>query len=130
MNIKFNGIAVKYNEIKTKKETVNKPILELAKTDKYITIIMVDPDAPTKEIHTNRYWLHWLIINNDKTINEYNGPNPPIKSGNHRYFILIFEQDNKINLDNEIPRAKFNLMKFIEINKLKLITYIKFNVIG
>jgi hypothetical protein len=48
MNIKFNGIDVKYNEIKTKEETANKPILEFAKTDKYITIIMVDPDAPTK----------------------------------------------------------------------------------
>jgi large subunit ribosomal protein L35 len=95
---------------------------------------MVDPNAPSSTNPIYRYWLHWLIINNDDTIIPYNGPSPPKGSGNHRYFILLFYHKNKLNKNNIIKeiieRKKFNLMNFIQIYDLHLISYTKFNVIG
>ena len=42
----------------------NKPDVHysLAK-DGFYTLMMVDPDAPSRRNPTNREWLHWLVVN-------------------------------------------------------------------
>jgi phosphatidylethanolamine-binding protein (PEBP) family uncharacterized protein len=84
---------------------------------KWYTIMMVDPDALTRETHEYRWWLHWLIINNDETIIPYNGPSPPY--GTHRYYIILYEQPNKISLNTTPNRKQFNVGAFIK--KLKFV---------
>ena len=133
LEVFYNNIKLNYDEQRTVENTINKPTL-IIPLHNYYTIIMVDPDAPSSTNPIYRYWLHWLIINNDDTIILYNGPSPPKGSGNHRYFILLFYHNNRLNKNNIIKeiteRKKFNLMNFIEIYNLNLICYTKFNVIG
>jgi phosphatidylethanolamine-binding protein (PEBP) family uncharacterized protein len=28
----------------------------------YLTLMMVDPDAPVRQDRANRHWLHWLVV--------------------------------------------------------------------
>ena len=89
---------------------------------KYYTIIIVDPDAPTKSNPINKYVIHLLVINNKTTLFDYSPPNPPVNSGPHRYHILVYEQPYELDKSNIkiLSRVKFNLDKFVETNKLKL----------
>ncbi|XP_075221506.1 uncharacterized protein LOC142324552 isoform X3 [Lycorma delicatula] len=51
--------------------------------NKYYSVMMIDPDAPTIEHPIHRHWLHWLVVNSkgDKVhkgdiVAEYVGPCP------------------------------------------------------
>lgn len=97
--------------------TLNSPNQELelqvSKEDKF-TLVLTDPDAPSR---TDKKWseyLHWLVTdlslntaddgseNSLSTILDlskgtevipYLGPAPPEKTGKHRYVFLFFKQD-------------------------------------
>ncbi|XP_077535663.1 protein D3-like [Haemaphysalis longicornis] len=64
------------------------------------TLIMVDPDAPSRATHENRTWLHWLVINsydrdalqNGQVATPYLKPGPPQGMGPHRYTFLTYCQ--------------------------------------
>jgi phosphatidylethanolamine-binding protein (PEBP) family uncharacterized protein len=111
-----------------KKETQSEPrlIFDKKKSKNKFTIIMVDPDAKQK------YWLHWLIINNKKIIAEYHGPNPPEKNKFHRYFFYLYKQQSDSYPDlNELSslnlsRADFNLAEFVHKHKLEEVANVFF----
>lgn len=133
MNI--DGKNIKYNEYLTKKSSSTKPIIKFTKSpSKKYTIIMIDPDAPSPKNPIYKYHLHWLIVNNNETVVEYSGPQPPLNSGTHRYYTCIFEQEDELSLSqlksNNYPISKFDLESFVAANKLKIIGCFKFNVIG
>lgn len=63
------------------------------------TIVMCDPDAPSREHPTNAEWLHWLVVNvpggdvsKGHVLAEYHGPAPPAGTGDHRYVLLVYKQ--------------------------------------
>lgn len=70
------------------------------KSNKYYTFIIVDPDAPVG------YWIHYCIYNitdKDKGVKYYiySPPAPPPKTGpkkdgRHRYYCILYEQEEKI----------------------------------
>lgn len=97
--------------------------------NKYYTIIMVDPDAPSRNNAYLKYWLHLLIINNNFAVKEYEPPSPPKGSGKHRYFIYLYEQQEKLD-PNDLKyigaRNNFNLVDFVERFKLKNIDSVYF----
>nr|QZX43511.1 phosphatidylethanolamine-binding protein [Mimivirus sp.] len=98
--------------------------------DKY-TIIMVDPDAPSRRNPIYKYFLHWLIINNNEIIMDFTPPAPPKNSGPHRYFIFVLKQNKLLNsssikINNKMKREKFNLAEFIADNDLEIIDSIHF----
>ncbi|AZL89831.1 phosphatidyl ethanolamine-binding protein-like protein [Megavirus baoshan] len=98
--------------------------------DKY-TIIMVDPDAPSRKNPIYKYFLHWLIINNNEIIMDFTPPAPPKNSGPHRYFIFLLKQNKLLNsssikINGKIEREKFNLAEFIADNNLEVIDSIHF----
>ena len=91
----------------------------------YFSVLMVDPDAPSKANPKMAEWLHWLIVNipdhggnidkGDK-IMEYAGPTPPKNTGDHRYCIYVFKQQGGYdpNLKSlSFKRAKFNTNNFL-----------------
>lgn len=95
-------------------------------TEKLYTIMMFDPDAPFSKQY-NKQWLHWLVINTNEIVIPFSPSNPPKDSGMHRYFIFIFEQSTKININKYIiDKSKFDKNKFISIFKLKPISYIMY----
>ncbi|KAF9414806.1 hypothetical protein HW555_007386 [Spodoptera exigua] len=69
-------------------------------TSNYYTLMMIDPDAPTRQDPTYRSWLHWLVVNipgiyipnRGETLVEYVGAGPPEGTGLHRYVFLVYEQ--------------------------------------
>ncbi|XP_063051818.1 phosphatidylethanolamine-binding protein 4 [Engraulis encrasicolus] len=76
--------------------------LATAKKRKY-TLMMVDPDAPSRSNPSRSHWRHWLIADIEgqelkrgnvkgTVLSEYTRPTPPQKSGLHRYQFMIFEQ--------------------------------------
>lgn len=95
------------------------------KKNKFYTLFMVDPDAPSKQNPIYGFWLHWLIGNisltsNGKIIVPYMGPAPPKNTGPHRYIFILTEQTDKNNYDNMyLLRPKFDLIYFINQFNLK-----------
>ncbi|KAL3265391.1 hypothetical protein HHI36_009597 [Cryptolaemus montrouzieri] len=130
LNIRYsNGVVVKFGNKINPSEVMNKPTVSWkCNKDVFYTLIMLDPDAPSRRTPFWKYQLHWFIgniqdgnINNGTTIAEYIGAAPPQNSGPHRYIFLLYEQ--KVHLqyvEKYIPenvftgREKFNLAKCVD----------------
>lgn len=90
------------------------------------TLIMVDPDAPSRGKPVAKEWLHWLVVDipgsdikAGKVLTAFNPSGPPAKSGLHRYVFLLFKQSS--SLDNLKPitnRRGFKVAKFVKDNGL------------
>ncbi|XP_059497081.1 phosphatidylethanolamine-binding protein 4 isoform X2 [Stegostoma tigrinum] len=74
-----------------------------AKKDMNYVLIMVDPDAPSKENPKYRFWRHWLMTDihgkdlqtgfiQGTVLSEYRPPTPPSGTGYHRYQFFLYEQ--------------------------------------
>ncbi|XP_072154789.1 protein D1 isoform X1 [Bemisia tabaci] len=94
---------------------------------KFYTLLMIDPDKPSRANPSEREFLHWLVVNilddmvlSGDDIAEYVSPVPEPGSGPHRYIFLVFEQPKgKINctepfsdIYHDEHRKKFNTKKF------------------
>ncbi len=118
-----------YDELTTKQLTSPEPKIIFEKDpSKLYTIMIIDPDAPSRLNPINKYHLHYLLVNSNQVINTYQGPNPPVNSGPHRYYVCVFEQKSRIENVKEFPRSKFNFLKFVSDNSLILTSYFKFRV--
>lgn len=116
-----NGILL---DLKTSQE---KPRITF---DRYpndnFTVLIVDPDAPSKKNPIYKYFLHLLIINNSDKIVEFLPPDPPKGSGKHRYFFYLLDQQKKVNRSDlnlsksNTDRKNFNLADFIQNNNLRI----------
>lgn len=103
-----------------------------AKADQLYTLVMVDPDAPSRKDPKFREILHYLVSNipgNDvakgDTLAEYIGSGPPKDTGSHRYIFLVYHQkDGRLQSDIKISnhsiegRKSFSIRKFAKDNKL------------
>eukprot|EP00795_Rhopilema_esculentum_P012443 gene12443-3112_t len=117
-------------EYKAKQPRFDIPGMCIPLKGKEMTLLMVDPDAPSKKSHRCRSWLHWMVVNikkgnvnNGKEIISYKPPMPPYGSGPHRYFFLLYEQNHHINEiddseNNMAERCGFNVKNFAEDNSL------------
>nr|XP_018901359.1 PREDICTED: protein D3-like isoform X1 [Bemisia tabaci]XP_018901360.1 PREDICTED: protein D3-like isoform X1 [Bemisia tabaci]XP_018901361.1 PREDICTED: protein D3-like isoform X1 [Bemisia tabaci] len=63
------------------------------------TLMMVDPDSPSRLNSSQREKIHWLIVNNPgqvlrkkDTLFDYIGPQPSQGTGYHRYVFLVYGQ--------------------------------------
>ncbi|GAA6036630.1 hypothetical protein JCM8097_001261 [Rhodosporidiobolus ruineniae] len=98
--------------------------------DAKYTILLVDPDAPSKEDPKMSPFLHFAladVVPNQaagQTLVTYMGPAPPPGTGRHRYVFLVFRQpwDHLPELGVEPDsRAQFPLADFIKRNELELV---------
>ncbi|KAH7958250.1 hypothetical protein HPB49_000280 [Dermacentor silvarum] len=107
----------------TPKQTESVPDVRVpGDPDHRYTVILLDPDAPSRKDPKMRHWLHWLVVNvphNDTTtLTKYAGPTPPPGTGPHRYVFLVYKQKRAIARNGlkgfGKERAKFNLTAFLE----------------
>ncbi|XP_030752460.1 protein D2-like [Sitophilus oryzae] len=101
-----------------------------ADPEKLYTLLMVDPDAPSRENPTFREINHWLVINikgNDiatgQTLTSYRGSRPPKGYGLHRYIFIVHEQNGPITVnepDLENNRRNFSARAFAKKYNLGL----------
>lgn len=128
----FLSVAYPYNDMTSCGETfpleslAEKPKVQFDRlgdlTDKNLTLIMVDPDAPSKKNPSCRCWVHWIVADNNvknkdsslgREIVRYQPPRPPSGSGKHRYYFLLYAQNDKtVFLDDPEDRCKFNIDAF------------------
>lgn len=120
------------NEL-TPTEVREQPVVEYeVESNAYYTLIMTDPDAPSRQNPKSREWQHWLVVNipgNDvnkgNVLSEYVGSGPPKGTGLHRYVFLVYKQPGKISFNEQFlsknngkTRGKFSAQKFAEKYRL------------
>ncbi|KAK0422401.1 hypothetical protein QR680_007550 [Steinernema hermaphroditum] len=97
------------------------------------TLVMTDPDAPSRQDPQLREVEHWLVVNipgddvaKGDVFAEYIGSGPPPGSGLHRYVFLVYKQPGKIADDEHgfvdkhtrEQRRGWKVAKFAEKHKL------------
>ncbi|XP_069610603.1 phosphatidylethanolamine-binding protein 1-like [Ranitomeya imitator] len=96
--------------------------------NKLYTLVLTDPDAPSRKTPKFREWHHFLVINmkgNDINsgcvLSDYIGAGPPKGTGLHRYVWLVYEQKEQLNCDEHVltnrcgdHRGKFKVLSFRE----------------
>lgn len=77
----------------------------------YYTLVMIDPDSPSRPEPLNREFAHWLVgnipgrhVEQGETLFEYIPIFPRAGSGFHRYIFLLYQQLCR-NDYSEAPRA-------------------------
>ncbi|CAG9768350.1 unnamed protein product [Ceutorhynchus assimilis] len=77
------------------------------------TLILTDPDAPSRANPIRREFRHWLVVNipgsdttKGQTLSAYVGSGPPKGSGLHRYTFVLYKQPRgKINFNETVVSA-------------------------
>ncbi|KAI9562911.1 hypothetical protein GHT06_010367 [Daphnia sinensis] len=125
-----SGAVVKEGNELTPTEVQNEParVKWPAEKDAHYTLMLIDPDAPTRTKPTAREWQHWLVVNipgddfkRGDVLSQYVGSAPPKGSGLHRYVFLVYKQpgtlicdESKLTNRSGKRRAHFCNRKFSE----------------
>lgn len=87
--------------------------------DKLYTIVIWDPDAPKSPS-----FLHWLVTNipggdisQGNVVQPYYPPSPPAGSGEHRYYVGLYEQSGRLPI-KKISQTGFDIDTFMSRNGL------------
>nr|ALS40432.1 putative odorant-binding protein A5-2 [Zeugodacus tau] len=137
LKIEYNdGLVVGNGEEFTPTQTKDEPKLYwTSEHESYYTVIMVNPDIPTRQNPLLREWLHWLVVNvpgadiaKGDIIDPYIGPMAPKMSGVLRYVFLIYKQPGKQMFDEAIMtntdvtgHEKFSSMGFAGKYNMELV---------
>ena len=89
---------------------------EYMHADKHYTLVLTDPDAPSRHEPLYREFVHWVVVNipgshstnitsHGTVILNYLPAAPPYHSGPHRYIFLLFEQLRPLS-EVEVGRSK------------------------
>ncbi|XP_017046686.1 protein D2 [Drosophila ficusphila] len=128
-----DGLVAKDGVELTPTQVKDQPIVEWdAQPGDFYTLIMTDPDAPSRSNPKFREFKHWVLVNiagNDLASGEeiagYVGSGPPEGTGLHRYVFLLYKQSGKLEFDEERvsnksrkDRPKFSAAKFAEKHQL------------
>ncbi|KAK9766892.1 hypothetical protein K7432_003682 [Basidiobolus ranarum] len=103
-----------------------------AKEGEKYTLIMTDPDAPSRESPTLGEWRHWVVgnvtgddLSKADVVTKYFGPGPPPGTGYHRYIFLLYRQNGSIDFEKlpEDPskRSNFKTEDFVKQYNLTLV---------
>ncbi|XP_006640242.1 phosphatidylethanolamine-binding protein 1 [Lepisosteus oculatus] len=99
---------------------------------KLYTLVLTDPDAPSRKDPKFREWHHFLVVNmkgNDVgtgcVMSDYVGSGPPKGTGLHRYVWLVYEQPGPLSCNESVlsnrsgdHRGKFKVEAFRKKYKL------------
>ncbi|XP_058466726.1 protein D2-like [Malaya genurostris] len=93
----------------------------------FYTLIMIDPDSPTRTEPLNREFVHWLVgnipgkhVEQGEVMFEYMPVFPQSASGYHRYIFLLYKQHchndyseaPRASRKNRTPRIRFSTRDF------------------
>ncbi|XP_052865726.1 protein D2-like [Anopheles cruzii] len=115
------------NEL-TPTEVKDKPALHWdAQADALYTVLMADPDAPSRSNPEMRSWKHWVVGNvpgakiaDGMVLADYIGSGPPQGTGLHRYVFLVYQQPSNVTFDEPIlssrnpNRGQWSVAEFAE----------------
>ncbi|XP_050306842.1 protein D3-like isoform X2 [Anthonomus grandis grandis] len=101
----------------------------------YYTLVLTDPDAPSRAEPLRREFRHWLVVNipgNDiskgQVLTEYVGSGAPKGTGLHRYVFLLYKQPNRLEFEEKLvtdkeigDRPKWSVQKFADKYNLEMV---------
>ena len=85
----------------------------------FYTLVLTDPDAPSRASPTLREWVHWVRVNipgdnlpcdgedGGDDLKTYVGAGPPASTGLHRYVFLLYKQPNGKQTFEDADRTPF-----------------------
>lgn len=118
LQVKYaTGVAVQEGNELTPTQVKDEPQVTWEEEQGHLyTLLMVDPDAPSRADPKYREILHWAVINIPgnklnlgQSLAEYIGSGPPEGSGLHRYVFLLYRQDQKIENSQHIDKRWVNV---------------------
>ncbi|XP_036367920.1 protein D2-like [Octopus sinensis] len=100
--VRYNNVEIEPGMTITPSQSRNPPqILFDSHPREYYTLIMNDPDSPSRNDPKFSEFNHWLVVNiregdvsKGETMSEYVGPLPAKGSGHHRYVFMLYKQPN------------------------------------
>ena len=123
-----SGAVAKNGNILTPTHVRRPPVVAFKPnpTNKLYTIIMIDPDAPSRQEPMYREFVHWVVVNMPgcdvtagETVAPYFGAAPPCNSGYHRYYLFLYEQPSPLSptdvnnlMDYFVRRGGFTLVRW------------------
>jgi phosphatidylethanolamine-binding protein (PEBP) family uncharacterized protein len=111
LQLKYGSIEVKPGMILTPTQVKDPPTVEWdADPNAFYTLIMNDPDAPSRKNPKAGEWHHWMVgnipgadLSNGEVLSAYIGSGPPPNTGLHRYVFLLYKQASKQDFEG-LPR--------------------------
>uniref|UniRef100_A0AC35TVD0 COesterase domain-containing protein n=1 Tax=Rhabditophanes sp. KR3021 TaxID=114890 RepID=A0AC35TVD0_9BILA len=99
------GLVASLGNILTPTQVQKQPSIHFDADKKSLyTLIMTDPDAPSRKTHEYREWHHWLVVNipgedvsKGDVLSEFISSGPPPGTGLHRYVYLVYKQQGPIS---------------------------------
>ncbi|XP_063914386.1 protein D2-like [Zophobas morio] len=126
LKVEYKTKEVQLGNQITPKEVRDEPkVTYTGEPQAFYTLVMTDPDAPSRQKHPMREWNHWLVgnipgsdVSKGEVLTEYVGSGPPKDTGLHRYVFLLYKQPGKITFEEEHKsntngkRGKFSTEEF------------------
>ncbi|EGG16287.1 phosphatidylethanolamine-binding protein PEBP [Cavenderia fasciculata] len=110
LTVSYGSKIVQIGQVLTPTDVVKQPTVTYnASAGEHFTLILADPDAPSRLDPKYSPWLHWIItdipenkVTEGQVMAEYIGSGPPPNTGLHRYvFILCKQPTARLNLKGE-----------------------------
>jgi len=100
LQVKYGSIEVKPGLVLTPTQVQKEPHLDWnADPSAFYTVVMNDPDAPSRADPKFREWHHWCVgnipgkdVSAGEVLSEYVGSGPPQGTKLHRYVFLVYKQ--------------------------------------
>lgn len=135
LKVDYEGFSPSLGSIGTPFQMKNEPsVTWLADIQSTYALLMVDPDAPSRQNTTYKFVLHWMVVNIPGNILNsgivkapYFGPGPPQGTGFHRYTWLAYKQSSAqpqiTTPDYTIiqNRLNFNITQFVQKYGMSLV---------
>lgn len=108
LQVSYNGTIVQDGNVLTPKQTAEFPDIVLNNEDEsaLYTLIITDPDAPSRNDPVFREFIHYVCVNikgnqlnTGDVVASYVGPAPPCNSGLHRYYFVVYKQISSIDVE-------------------------------
>jgi len=129
LSITYGTVSLQPASVLTPTQVKDYPTVQWNKAGHaYYTLIMTDPDAPSRQDCKFREFVHWTVVNIPSTnlkegqeIVQYLSSGPGQGTGLHRYTFFLFGHSNKIEVkDAVIPnttptgRRSFNTFQYAQ----------------
>jgi len=100
LQVKYGAVDVTPGIVLTPTQVKDPPTLDWqAEPSSFYTVVMNDPDAPSRADPKFREWHHWCVVNipgkdvsAGEVLTEYVGSGPPKGTNLHRYVFLVYKQ--------------------------------------
>ncbi|XP_078688249.1 uncharacterized protein LOC144920176 isoform X5 [Branchiostoma floridae x Branchiostoma belcheri] len=126
-NVTDEDVSVDFGNVLTPTQVKSPPqVMWPVEDGALYTLVMTDPDAPSRANPRLREFHHWLVgnipgneIQDGETLSQYIGSAPPRGRGLHRYVFLVYKQPGTLEFDERrlgntsmAHRSRFHTREF------------------